>query len=109
MDNSPSTFWEIVSKGWAYVGLALLGSAAVTAASDKPINLKIVLASFLGAAFVGMIMHLLLYDVDLPESLKGAAVGMSGASSYACLEVMRRFLPGILEKVLNKMDKIING
>lgn len=100
MPEKTTDFIDIILKAGPAIGLALAGAFAELMISLKTIDVRFVLGSFAAAGFTGLMMHFLLYDLDLPESIKAFLIGMSGASGRTSMTLLKQRSNRILAKVL---------
>ena len=102
MPGDQTDFWDMILKGLPAIGVALFGAFArvMTATKDPEFDVKFILGSFSAAGFVGLMVHLLLFDVSMPESMKAFLIGCSGASAQTVMGLIQGRTQKLLERFL---------
>jgi hypothetical protein len=70
-------------------GFGGLARSIVGRQKNEPYNWKIGLGEIIIAMFAGITVHLMLTEMNIPESCKSAAVAMAGYSAREILNILR--------------------
>lgn len=96
----------IIKEIWPAVILALFGGFVelMTRTENTKVSVKFIISTFVTAGFIGMIVSLILYEINMPLSLKGAIIGASGASARSLLGVVQKWGSSFVKKILGDKD-----
>ena len=99
--------WSIIDILWQYapaLAIAIMAGAVrvLRVAEKNQMTAKGAVAGLAGSCFVGIIMILILYDIDMPESVKGAIIGVAAYGSGKTLELLEKHF-------LDRAGKFLDG
>jgi len=95
--------WLIFKEIWVALIFAMFGGFVEMMArrQQEPLSVRMIISTFVTAAFIGMIVALLLYEMDsVPIAAKGAMIGASGASARSLLKVVQKWGGSVVRRIL---------
>lgn len=89
--NIESPLVKIIVEIIPSIIIALFGGFVelMLRAENTKVSAKFICSSLVVAAFVGMIVSLLMYDKDFSPAFQGAVVGVAGASARTIMEILK--------------------
>lgn len=92
---------QTVLGSWPAILLGVFGSfVELMMPANQKVSVRMIISGFATAAFVSVLMCLLLHEVEINLAIKAVIVGVCGFSSKSVLSKLVTFSQKFLDKVL---------